>query len=100
MKNAQSYSEINTGCPVCISEAAKVDTELSRKVYEVLQKDCFVNSDKITVLVLGRTAYLEGKVSSEKERNIAYQDVVNVFGIRNVVNYLTFPCPYLVRNIA
>lgn len=76
----------------------EIDAELTDKAYEALHGDCLISSEKISVRVQNRTAYLEGTVSSENERDMAYQDVVNIFGIRNVVNYLTFPCPYLSKS--
>ncbi|WP_221393540.1 BON domain-containing protein [Dyadobacter sp. NIV53] len=100
MKNIETYQESDTIGTDSLSDAKNVDFGLRKKVCLALQDDCMVNIEKITVRVLGRTVYLEGTVGSEKERNLVYEDVMNIFGVRNVVNYLTFPCPYLVRNIA
>ncbi|OJV12684.1 MAG: hypothetical protein BGO21_02760 [Dyadobacter sp. 50-39] len=77
------------------SENAEVDSELAERVSEILHGDCLIDTAKISVRVLNRTVYLEGAVNSENERNVAFQDATNIFGVRNVVNYLTFPCPYL-----
>lgn len=100
MKNGEIFSMINMDHSVCIDEAASLDCDLTKKVYEILQSDCLINSAKIMVLVCDQTVYLEGTVASENERNIAFAAVANIFGVRNVVNYLTFPCPFLGRNSA
>ncbi|MGN7884265.1 BON domain-containing protein [Dyadobacter sp. 22481] len=81
-----------------ISADAEVDSELAERVSEILHGDHLIDTAKISVRVLNRTVYLEGAVNSENERNMAYQDTINIFGVRNVVNYLTFPCPYLRGN--
>ncbi|TDE17988.1 BON domain-containing protein [Dyadobacter psychrotolerans] len=100
MENVEVYQESDTDSAKSLSDATKTDSELRKKVYQVLQGDCLLNIEKISVRVLGRTVYLEGTVGSEKERNLVYEDITNIFGVRNVVNYLTFPCPYLAINIA
>jgi osmotically-inducible protein OsmY len=68
------------------------------KVRQTLEIDFPFNSEKISVHVFGRTVYLEGMVSSEQERNGINEATINIFGVRNVVNYLTYPCPYLIGN--
>ena len=100
MKNVDTYQESDTLYTGSFNDAKKADFELRKKVYRAMQVDSLVNIEKISVRVLGRTVYLEGTVGSEKERNLVYEDVINIFGVRNVVNYLTFPCPYLVRKTA
>ena len=100
MENDQSNSKSDADNAEFISPAFNADLDLSKKVYQTLQSDGLVDSEKIKVLVSGRTVYLEGTVKSEKERNIAYEAVINIFGIRSVVNYLTFPCPYLRASVA
>jgi len=95
MTNDKTYM-VNNRAPASLTIGdAEVDSELAERVCEILHGDCLINSTKISVRVLNRTVYLEGTVNSENERNIAYQDAINIFGVRNVVNYLTFPCPYL-----
>jgi len=94
MEDDKLYFKSDADCSECITPTSNPDLDLSKKVYQTLQSDILINSKKIKVHVSGRTVYLEGMVESEKERNIAYEEVMNIFGVRNVVNYLTFPCPY------
>lgn len=90
---------VNNSVPASLTIAdAEVDSELAERVSEILHGDCLIDAAKIYVRVLNRIVYLEGAVNSENERNMAYQDTINIFGVRNVVNYLTFPCPYLRGN--
>lgn len=96
MENVKSEKER----AVLNSETVQSDFELTQKVYETLQNDCFINHEKIVVRVKDHTVYLEGIVTSERERNLAYEAVTDIFGVRNVVNYLTYPCPYLIRHSA
>jgi len=100
MKTGKVFSMINNEGPVGLYDASRLDFSLLKKVYQVLQSETLLNSDKINVRVYNRTVYLDGIVSCEKERNLAYEAIVNIFGVRNVVNYLTFPCPFIDRNSA
>ena len=100
MAKEEAYPEKLADRPIRISETTNTDSELRKKVYQTLKNDCLINSERVNVRVSSRTVYLEGVVDSEKERNIAYDAVMDIFGVRNVVNYLTFPCPYLIRNRA
>lgn len=83
-----------------MNEAMATDAELREKVYQTLKNEGFIYGGNIEVRVMNRTVYVEGMVNSERERDMAYEAVVNIFGVRNVVNYLTYPCPYLARNIS
>ena len=98
MRNDKTYIVHEEAPASLISAGAEVDYELAERVSEILNGDCLIDAAKISVRVLNRTVYLEGAVNSENERNVAYQDAINIFGVRNVVNYLTFPCPYLRGN--
>ena len=98
MRNDNTYIVHNEAPASWISAGAEVDSELTERVSEILHGDCLIDAAKISVRVLNRTVYLEGAVNSENERNMAYQDAINIFGVRNVVNYLTFSCPYLRGN--
>lgn len=98
MRNDNTYIVHNEAPASWISAGAEVDSELAERVSEILHGDCLIDAAKISVRVLNRTVYLEGAVNSENERNMAYQDAINIFGVRNVVNYLTFSCPYLRGN--
>lgn len=98
MKNDKVYIVDNRAPASLISVDPEVDSELAQRVSQILHGDCLIDAAKIFVRVLDRTVYLEGTVNSENERNMAYQDAINIFGVRNVVNYLTFPCPYLRGN--
>ena len=98
MRNDKIYIVDNRAPASLISVDPEVDSELAQRVSEILHGDCLIDAAKISVRVLDRTVYLEGTVNSENERNMAYQDAINIFGVRNVVNYLTFPYPYLRGN--
>jgi osmotically-inducible protein OsmY len=98
MRNDKTYVVDNENLTSSIGADPEIDSELAERVAEVLHGDCLIDTVKISVRVLNRTVYLEGAVNSENERNMAYQDAINIFGVRNVVNYLTFPCPYLTGN--
>ena len=80
------------------SRTIGIDADLIEKVRQTLKIDFPVNSEKISVRVFGRTVYLEGMVSSEQERKSINEATINIFGVRNVVNYLTYPCPYITGN--
>lgn len=95
MRNDKIYIVHHEAPASLISADAEVDCELAERVAEILHGDCLIDAAKISVRVSNRTVYLEGAVNSENERNMAYQDAISIFGVRNVVNYLTFPCPYL-----
>lgn len=98
MKNDKTDVVENKSPGSLISGALAVDSELAESVFEILHGDCMIESDKISVRVLNRTVYLEGTVNSENERNMAYHDAISIFGVRSVVNYLTFPYPYIRGN--
>lgn len=98
MNNDQTNIEHGSLANSLTHNGAEIDSDLTDKAYEALHGDSLISNENISVRVLNRTAYLEGTVSSENERDMAYEDVVNIFGVRNVVNYLTFPCPYLSKS--
>lgn len=99
MKHSQPYFNSDSAESDWVQDTSNADQELKDKVCQALQSDCLINSERINVHVSDRIVYLEGMVNSEKERKLAYEAVMEIFGVRNVVNYLTFPCPYLTGNL-
>jgi osmotically-inducible protein OsmY len=98
MKNTESNLKSDVEHLEEISSAICIDVDLSEKVRQILKIDFPVNNVKISIRVFGRTVYLEGMVSSEQERKSINEAAMNIFGVRNVVNYLTYPCPYITGN--
>jgi len=78
------------------SDAARVETDknLEKKVINALQANAFINSEKIRVRVTGRLVFLEGTVHLLKERISAQKCIRDIFGIRAVINYLTYHSEY------
>ena len=78
------------------SEAARLETDkiLEIKVWSALKANVFVNCEKIRVRVTGRLVYLEGTVHQQKERISAQNCIRDIFGIRAVINYLTYHNEY------
>ena len=78
------------------SEATKLETDknLERKVINALQANVFINCEKIRVRVTGRLVFLEGTVHLLKERISAQKCIRDIFGIRAVINYLTYHNEY------
>ncbi|TKT86512.1 BON domain-containing protein [Dyadobacter frigoris] len=78
------------------SEAARLETDktLEIKVWNALKANVFINSEKIRVRVTGRLVFLEGTVHLQKERISAQNCIRDIFGIRAVINYLTYHNEY------
>ena len=77
--------------PVDRKEASQAtDKDLEAKVYHALRGNAMIQSEKIGIRVSGRRVYLEGTVRSEEERILAQECIENIFGIRNIINYITF----------
>ena len=78
------------------SDAAKLETDrnLEKKVLNALQANAFINCEKIRVRVIGRLVFLEGTVHLQKERISAQKCIRDIFGIRAVINYLTYKSEY------
>ncbi|NIJ52602.1 BON domain-containing protein [Dyadobacter arcticus] len=78
------------------SDAANLETDknLEKKVINALHANAFINCDKIRVRVTGRLVYLEGTVRLQKERISAQKCIRDIFGIRAVINYLTYHNEY------
>ncbi|MBU1821848.1 MAG: BON domain-containing protein [Bacteroidetes bacterium] len=74
------------------SQTARLETDkdLEKKVMNALQANALINSKKISVRVNDRTVFLEGSVHLEKERISAQNCIKDIFGIRTVINYLTY----------
>ncbi|GLU56908.1 BON domain-containing protein [Dyadobacter frigoris] len=78
------------------SEAARLETDknLKEKVINALRTNVFINCEKIRVRVTGRLVFLEGTVHLQKERISAQKCIRDIFGIRAVINYLTYHNEY------
>jgi osmotically-inducible protein OsmY len=78
------------------SEAAKLETDktLEKKVMSALKANVFINCEKIRVRVSDRLVFLEGTVHQQKERISAQTCIKDLFGIRAVINYLTYHNEY------
>lgn len=74
-----------------VSDKLETDRNLERKVIRALKGNVFINSNNIKVRVSGRLVFLEGTVRFQKERLLAQKCIVDLFGIRAVINYLTYP---------
>ncbi|TDE18123.1 BON domain-containing protein [Dyadobacter psychrotolerans] len=74
------------------SDAARLETDknLKQKVLNALQANAFINCEKIRVRVSERLVFLEGSVHLQKERISAQKCIMDIFGIRAVINYLTY----------
>lgn len=64
------------------------DDEVTEAVRVVLEKDRFVNTDRLRVSTRNSVVTLEGFVSSEKEREMAEFDAWYVFAVNRVINTL------------
>lgn len=78
------------------SDASKIATDkiLEKKVISALKTNPFINCEKIKVRVTGRLVFLEGSVRLLKERIEAQKCIRDIFGIRSVINYLTYHSEY------
>jgi len=78
------------------SDAARLETDknIEKKVIDALQANSFINCEKIRVRVTGRLVFLEGTVHLVKERLSAQKCIRDIFGIRAVINYLTYHSEY------
>ena len=74
-----------------ISDKLETDRNLERKVIKALQENVFINCKNIKVRVTERLVFLEGTVHAQKERISAQGCIADLFGIRAVINYLTYP---------
>lgn len=74
------------------SDATKAETDrtLKKKVLNALQANVFIDCKNIRVRVSGRLVFLEGTVQKQKERGLAQKCIKDIFGIRAVINYLTY----------
>lgn len=94
----ESYAndEIASWEPDFDSEADKFETDrdLERKVINALRSNELIHFNDIKVRVTGRLVFLEGKVRFQKERVLAQRCIVDLFGIRAIINYLTYPSPF------
>ncbi|CAG5017490.1 hypothetical protein DYBT9275_05783 [Dyadobacter sp. CECT 9275] len=66
------------------------DCQLAKTIKNALHST-FIHDDEIEVKVSRGRVFLEGKVYSETERNLAFQSVDRIFGVRRICNNLTFP---------
>lgn len=91
----ESYtnSETTSWEPDFDSEADRFETDrnLERKVINALRSNELIHFNDIKVRVTGRLVFLEGKVRFRKERMLAQRCVMDLFGIRAIINYLTYP---------
>ncbi|WP_159466996.1 BON domain-containing protein [Dyadobacter sp. 3J3] len=78
------------------SETARTETDknLKEKVINALRANTFINCEKIRVRVTGRLVFLEGEVHLQKERISAQKCIRDIFGIRAVINYITYHNEY------
>lgn len=74
------------------SEIAKLQTDinLEKEVQNALKANSFINCEKIRVRVTGRLVFLDGTVDLLKERISAQKCIMDIFGISEVINYLTY----------
>ena len=93
---SQTTAIQNTWEPDYDSDAAKLETDknLEKKVVNALRANAFINCEKIRVRVTGRLVFLEGTVNLLKERISAQKCIRDIFGIRAVINYLTYHNEY------
>ena len=68
----------------------QTDRELAGRIQLALLLH-HIHTEFVRVRVLQRDAYLEGSVANEQERILAQEYVEDIFGVRTVINYLTFP---------
>ncbi|WP_221392530.1 BON domain-containing protein [Dyadobacter sp. NIV53] len=78
----------------CNYESLTTDRDLELKVQNAIHRNAMIDSEKIRIWVSGRRVYLEGKVRSESERYLAQECISDIFGIRNIINYITFSRSY------
>lgn len=78
----------------CENAKLETDKNLEKKVKNALRANSFINSEKIRVRVTGRLVFLEGTVPFLKERISAQKCIGDIFGIRAVINYLTYHNEY------
>lgn len=74
-----------------VADKIKTDSSLERKVLKALHENAFIDYRNIKVRVTGRLVFLEGTVRDQKERISAQKCLTDLFGIRAVINYLTYP---------
>ena len=94
----ESYADSEIACwePDYDSVADKIETDrsLERKVLSALHKNKFIDCKNIKVRVTERLVFLEGTVRAQKERVSAQKCITDLFGIRAVINYLTYPSAF------
>lgn len=78
------------------TEAGKLETDkvLEKKVISALQANKIIDCAKIKVRVTGRLVFLEGTVHFLHERISAQKCIRDIFGVRAVINYLTYQNEY------
>lgn len=74
-----------------LSDKLKTDRNLERTVVKALRENVFINCQNIKVRVTERLVFLEGTVPAQQERMAAQRCIMDLFGIRAVINYLTYP---------
>ena len=77
-----------------IADRFETDRSLERPVINALQQNVFLDCKNINVRVTERLVYLEGTVHFQKERLLAQKCITDLFGIRAVINYLTYPSAF------
>jgi osmotically-inducible protein OsmY len=68
----------------------EIDQNLKERVVSALRANRSVNTDGIVVRVEDRQVYLEGSVCHREQRDSAQKCITDIFGIRTVINYLTY----------
>ncbi len=69
----------------------KTDESLAESIRNMIARIENISCRNIRVQVNAGRVFLEGKVRSEKERNLIRHCISGIFGVRSVANYLTFP---------
>jgi osmotically-inducible protein OsmY len=67
------------------------DMEILAAIRSALRSDGLIDENDILINVQGGWVYLEGKVPTEDQRNLAMKLATDIFGVTRVTNYLTFP---------
>lgn len=83
----------------CDATRLETDRDLEKKVINALDDNSLINSSKIKVRVNDRVMYLEGTVLVKKERGAAQKCIRDIFGIKAVINYLTYPYDHTITTI-
>lgn len=77
-----------------VADKFATDRSLEIKVIDVLRLNALMDYNNIRVRVTGRLVFLEGTVRIKKERLLAQKCITDLFGIRAVINYLTYPSAF------